>query len=71
MNSSIRQRSENQVKPVTGISSEPKTMGSIFNFRQSLSHRRLDPGRYLILMRQYHGKSTWRRSAGFVTPGGS
>jgi hypothetical protein len=46
-------------------------MGSTFNFRQALSHRRLDPGRYLILMRQYHGKSTWRRSAGVVSPEGS
>jgi hypothetical protein len=66
----MRQSSEDRVKHLMDTSSGGAIVSSAFNFRQTLSHRRLDPGRYLILMRQYHGKGRWRRPAGLVSTGG-
>ncbi len=71
MNVPMRQSAENRTKHCTSTVYGAETMGSAFHFRQGLLHRRLDPGRYLILMRQFHGRSAWRRSARFSSPEGS
>jgi hypothetical protein len=35
------------------------------------AHKCMDPGRYLILMRQRHGRANWRRFPRSSTPAGS
>jgi hypothetical protein len=65
---STHQNTENQARHLAGSAPEAGFIGATFDFRRALTHRRLDPGRYLMLMRQYHGRSTWRRSARFAPP---
>jgi hypothetical protein len=36
-----------------------------FDFEKAAGHHRMDPGRYLILMRQYHRKGNATRSGQF------
>ena len=60
---SMRQRAENRIRDLAGTASEAGIVSYAFNFSQAAAHRRLGPAHYLILMRQYHGKGNWRRSA--------
>jgi len=49
----------------------PGTGISRFNFGIAARHKCLEPGRYLILMREYYGKGNSRRSGRFQLLAGS
>jgi hypothetical protein len=44
---------------------------SLFYFGTASRHKCLEPGRYLMLMREYHGKRNSSRSGRFPLLGGS
>ena len=71
MNTSMRQSPENRGQHLPGSASQTGVISSTFMFRQTLTQRRLGPAPYLILMRDYHNRSRWRRFARLVSPAGS
>ena len=72
MNRSVPQEARKRVAYSAGANAGSQ-VGSRrpFNFEKAGGHHRLDPGRYLILMRQYHGKGKATRSGHFQLLGNS
>ncbi len=65
MNASILQEAEKQVLHSAFASAEAPAGGiNRFDFRMAVRHKCLEPGRYLMLMREHYGKGNSRRSGG-------
>jgi hypothetical protein len=72
MNISVPQEAKKRVarSACADAGSEPSRRCP-FHFELAAGHNSLDPGRYLILMRQYHEKGNSRRSGHFRSLAGS
>jgi hypothetical protein len=73
MNAVLPPRPEKSVKHVAGgdTASQAASTGRACCFTMQAAPKCLGPGRYLILMRQSHGRGNWKRFASSTAPAGS
>jgi hypothetical protein len=72
MNVSVPQKAEERVLHSACANAGSQASGiRPFYFGMAARHKCLEPGRYLILMREYYGNGNWRRPGRFRLLAGS
>jgi len=72
MNTTVFQQAKRQVLHFARADADSQASGiSPVYFGKAARHKCLEPGRYLMLMREYHGKSNSRRAGRYGSLGAS